>query len=276
MYRNKSKLIFVCPQNAVDEPEEITLESVKAAFGITEPAPSTETVPETGTEPTNTETPPADPPNPDETNPTPPANTDTPPVEEPPVDKSAQMFAQMRVQNKQYQKIISGVAKILGVQDTSNPEALTESLNSLIIKAEAKKNNIPEDVYQRLQFLEEKDQVSAQQRLEQNAYLGFQNVKTTFKLDDAGLNKFAQDLRKAGLNPFETPIDLVKEYRNMNFDSLIQSAVAEGIRQEAERAAKAQQFSSTPSKTQGQGGTDPEKINTVAQLTSWFDKQNIK
>jgi hypothetical protein len=275
MFETKNKT-FIAPQNAA-EPEEITLESVLNAFGVQQTPPAntdppagdppaaTETDPPAGDDPPATDPPPADPNNPPETN-----NND-----DPPLDKSAQKFAEMRVQNKNYQKIISGVAQILGVTD-QNPDNVMNSLNDLVLKAQAKKENIPEDVYKRLQTLEQRDQEYTQKEIREAAYFGFQQVKDTFKLDNQKLNDFATELQKNGMNPFEQQVDLVKEYRNMHFDEMLQAAVAEGIRQEAERAANAANHSSTPNNKQGQGGADPEKITTVAQLDSWFNKQNVK
>jgi hypothetical protein len=229
-----------------------------------EPNPDGQTAP--GQEPNPQQTPPAEPDKPEENPPQEPDNSQT--------NKSAQAFAQMRIQNKQYLNLINGVAKALGVKDTSNPENVLASLNDLVTKAQAKKDGIPEEVYKRLQTLEAQNQEHTQEQAKQMAYLGFQKVKDTYKLDDKGLQNFADELVQAGINPFENPdVNLLNEYRTRHYDELMQAAIQQGIKQEMERAAKAQNHSSTPNNKNGQGVTDPEKITTVAQLNAWFDKQ---
>lgn len=256
---------IICPQNATDE---ITLESVKAAFGITTDPPQDPPTDPPQDPPTDPpQDPPADPPE------DPPKDPPTDPPADPPVDRTAQAFAAMRVQNKEYQKILNGVAKVLGVKDTSNPDVMLTSLNDLLTKAQAKEQNVPEEVFKRLQTLEAKDQEYTQKEIKETAYLGFQKVKDTFKLDNAQLNKFADELVAAGINPFETKVDILKEYQTMHFQDLIAAAAAEGAKLEAERAVKAAAHGSDPGKKQGQGGSDPEKITTIAQLNDWFDQQ---
>lgn len=268
---------FVLPQNAA---EELTLESVKAAFGIVDPPqagdPPAAAVPPAGDTSPAPDTPLIDPPATPDTLPAEPPAPETPPVVVPPVDKVGQAFAQMRVQNKSYEKTLNGVAKILGIADASNPDTVLSSLNDLLLKAEAKKNNVPEDMYKRLQTLENQNQEFNQKQVRETAYFGFQKVKDTFKLDDAGLNKFADDLIAAGRNPFEMQVDLLQEYKMLHFDEILAAERAEGARLEAERAAKAAAHSSTPNNKQGQGVTTPEKINTVSELTDWFNKQSAK
>lgn len=259
------------------------MDDLRAAFGLSEPPAPEPPAQDPPVDNPKPEDPPAPEPNPaPETDPNPtPTPPDTKPagpkpedIKPPAVDKTAQAFASQRIQIKEYQKTLNGIAKVLGVKDTANPETVMASLNDLLLKAEAKAQNVPEDMYKRLHTLEERDLQNTQKQIRETAYFGFQKVKDTFNLDNTTLNKFADDLLANGVNPFENPVDLVKEYRSMHFDDLITAAVQTGIRQEAERAAKAAEHSSTPSNRQNPGGgADPEKITTVAQLDAWFNKQ---
>ena len=105
------------------------------------------------------------------------------------------------------------------------------------------------------------------------AYLGFQQIKTQFKLSDTELQQFANDLVADGKNPFVQTFDLVAEYKLRNFDRLLEDAKQQGIQAEIARASKANDNASTPTNKQG-GTQDPaEQITTVKQLTDWFNKQ---
>jgi len=274
-----SKLIrtIIPPQNAAD----ITLEDLKAKFGITDlpaddpPADSEDDPPADSTDdpPTDSEDdPPADDP-PEDDSPKDPPKDDPP---KPSADtKAGRAFAQLRVQNAQYRKTLNGIAKILGVTDTSNPDTLIAQLNKVILEKEAKDKNVPAELLERLQILEERDREYTQKQIMEYAYLGFQRVKDLFNLDDAGLQKFADELVAAGINPFETKVDVVREYKLLHFDELIQAAVEQGIKQEQERAAKAANHSTAPKPQKGPGQSgNPEKITTVAQLNDWMNSQS--
>lgn len=248
-----------------------------AAFGVTPETPPTEV----------DKTPPADPVKVDETKPqeptTPePASTETKPVEEDPkvvtkpvepVDKAGQAFAQMRTENKKFQTALKGIAEVLGVQDTKNPEEMINTLQALVTKAQAQKQGVPTELLQRLQTLEQRDQEYTSNQTRQAAYIGFQKVKDTFELSDSDLAAFADTLVAENINPFEQVIDLVSEYKLRNFEKIVAAAQAKGAQLEAERALKASTHSTTPSKTQGQANADTEKITSVAELNNWFSKQ---
>ena len=190
-------------------------------------------------------------------------------------DKTAKAFAQMRIENKNLQKMIKGVAEVLGVQDTSNPESVTQALQQKIIEAQAKQQNVPPEMLARLQQLEEAQNETTQNQIRQQAYVGFQKVKDTFNLSNQDLEKFAATLQEKGVNPFDGPVDIMKEYKVHNYDRLIAEAEARGAQKEIERTTKAQNQGTTPNKAQGKASGDGvEKINTVADLENWYDQQS--
>jgi len=190
-------------------------------------------------------------------------------------DKAAAAFAQMRVQNQRYAKVMKDLATVLQIEDTKNPEAVLNALNEKITELKAKQQGVPVEVLQRLQALEEENYAFTQDQIRRNTYLGFQAVKDTFELTDEELNAFADQLVAEGKNPFETPMDLLAEYRNLNFEALQKKAYEAGLRAEAERAAKAAGHSTQPGKTQGpRGDGKEEKITSYSALTDWFKEQN--
>jgi hypothetical protein len=238
------------------------------AFGVKEAA--SETPPQT--EETSEDTSGAQSETPDsQTEPT--TETAAPETETP--DDSAvkmnQAFAQLRTQNKQYSKLVQGIASLLGVQD-SDPDKLTTALQQKLIESQAKQQNIDPQILQRLQQLEEKEQMFDQEETRRIAFLGFQKVKDTFGLDDKGLQKFASELVADGLNPFEQKLDLHGLYIQRNYSKLVADAEARGAQREAERAAKATTHSSTPSTKSGQTPETPAKISTIQDLNAWINK----
>jgi len=276
-----SKLIrtIVPPQNAAD----ITLDDLKAKFGITDlpadnpPADSEDDPPADSEDdpPADSNDPPADS---EDDPPADSADSNDPPKDPPKPSadtKAGRAFAQLRVQNAQYRKTLNGIAKILGVTDTSDPDTLIAQLNKVILEKEAKDKNVPAELLERLQILEERDKEYTQKQIMEYAYLGFQRVKDMFNLDEAGLQAFADELVAAGINPFETKVDVVREYKLLHFDELMKAAVEQGIKQEQERAAKAANHSTAPNPQKGPGQSgNPEKITTVAQLNDWMNSQS--
>lgn len=180
-------------------------------------------------------------------------------------------FGQLRIQNKQQSKLLKDIGQILGIQDTSNPEALTKALQDKVIASQAKQQNVPEEVFRRLHNLEQDNQAYIQDRMKRTAFLGFQKIKDTFGLKNEEVTAFADELRQANLDPFTTPVDIVREYQVRNYDKLIAAAEERGAKQEAERAAKAKQHGSTPQGKEGKRRTGGEgKISTIKELNDFL------
>lgn len=185
-------------------------------------------------------------------------------------DKKAHAFAQMRIQNKQQADLLKNIGAVLGVQDTSNPEALTQALQDKVIAAQAKAQGVPEEFYRRLNNLEQNNQQFVQEQMKRTALLGFQKVKESFGLQNKDVEAFADDLYKDGIDPFTNPVDVVKEYKMRNFDKLLADAEARGAAAEAARASKANQHGSSPNNKQGKRNTGDEKINTMKELSNFL------
>ena len=186
-------------------------------------------------------------------------------------NKSANAFAQMRVENKKYQNMMKDIASLLGVQD-SNPDNIMNAMQEKIVNAQARQQWIPTELAQRLAQLENANREFTLGEIRRNAYLGFQQIKDTFGLDDTSLNQFADTLVASGLNPFEQQVDLVSEYKLRNFDMLIKQAEERGAKAEAERSSIASSQSTTPNTRQGIQESERGKIITsIADLTKWLE-----
>ena len=251
------------------------------AFGITDPAPAAAEPPATeppATEPPATEDPAATDPPADPADPADPAPTTDPepaPTTPPQPDKSAQAFAQMRVENNTYKNTLKNVANILGIAEVSDPVAMAEAIQAKALEAQAKKDNVPLETLQRLSRLEQLEQELTYERLKSQAVTGFEQVAKTFQLSEAEVVGFGQQLAELGINPLEQPIDLVAAYRELHWETLLAKATEQGRQEEAARAAKAGQHSSEPGATVGGTPGAQDKVNTVKDLDNFFNSLNI-
>ena len=208
------------------------------------------------------------------------ASTDPTPAEDTLLDpeskfnKQNSAFAQMRIQNKQYSDMIMNLARATG-QNPGNIEEAQALLQDGLNKVVAKNRNIPEDVLREMDRDKQELNELRQAQARQNALAGFQRVKDTFGLSRNDVNAFADKLIAAKINPFENSnIDLVKEYKNLYFDKLIEQAVERGIQAERARALKATQSSTAPTSTRGtpdNTGNQVKRINTVDELNALLD-----
>ena len=168
--------------------------------------------------------------------------------------------------------MLENVATILGL-DPKSKDSMSQ-LQDKLTEALAKKQGIPTETLERLNRLEELEQQRNVEQVRNNAFLGFQKVKTQFKLTDDELQSFANELVADGKNPFLIPLDLVTEYKLKNFDKLLEKAKNQGAQDEIARAAKANNNASTPAKKQGGAAdSDPDKITTIKQLNDWLNQQ---
>lgn len=193
---------------------------------------------------------------------------------EPPIqdDKAQQAFIHMRQQNKKYADMLKGVAGVLGLEgDVSDEQALLTALQTKVAEKEAEKNNIPVELYQRLRLLEERDQEFTALQRQQAVAAGFETVKKQFNLTQEELNAFAETLVQNGKNPLSTDLNLVNEYKVINYDRLVQKAADEAVAAEQARAAKAGNNSTTPSDKNGKPPeTGDQKVNSVRDLENFF------
>lgn len=189
-------------------------------------------------------------------------------------NKANEAFAQLRVENKKYQNMIKGIATLLGVR-SDNPDDIIGSVQKAITQAQAKQQGVPPEMLARMAKLEEDNRAFMQNEIRKNAYLGFQNLKDKFSLDNNSLNDFANVLVNDGLNPFETHVDLETEYIKRNYKNLMAQAEERGAKKEAERAARARNQGTSPSTTQGgEDNTGVEKITSVYDLDKWLNSQS--
>ncbi len=186
-------------------------------------------------------------------------------------NKQNQAFAQMRVQTKEYESIIMDLAKLTGT-NVNNIDEAKQLLLKATQEAQAKAQKVDPAI---LAELSEKDRALKEmqaQQLRTEAITGFAKIKTLHGLSDAELGTFADALLEQKKNPFEQKLDLVSEYRLMNFDALIQKASDAAAKAAVERYKKGQDAGSNPGTVQGQNptGNSRKEIKTTADLDAFF------
>ena len=178
----------------------------------------------------------------------------------------------MRQQNKKFADTLKGIAGVLGIEgNVEDEQNLLAALQTKIAENEAKQNNVPVELYQRLKQLEERDQEYTAFQRQQIVATGFETVKKQFGLTQEELNSFAEALVQRGKNPLNTDLNLVDEYKVLNYEVLQQKAIADAIAAEQARAAKASTQSTVPSSQTGQApDSGDQKVSSVRELENFF------
>ena len=192
--------------------------------------------------------------------------------------KQNKAFAELRMQNKAQAEFIMRLARSAGLNPKDVKEA-QEFLSEGATRVEAKKRNIDPETLRQLEEERTELEEYRNQANRQAAMLGFQKVKNEYNLSNEDLNNFAEQLAAKNINPFSGDrVDLLKEYRMLNFDKLLAQAKEAGRQEEIARSLKAKQNSTTPLKTTGNDtplGETPA-VNTVKDLDNLLNSLNKK
>lgn len=185
-------------------------------------------------------------------------------------------FAAMRVQNRKMTDALAAVLQQHGLDPNlaNDPDTLIAQANQARIEAEAKRQNVPTELLQRLTDLEARDREAQQKRLSDAALAGFQAVKNQFGLDNQGIAAFAKQLQEAGTNPFEQEMDLVHHYKLHNLDKIIAAESQKAVEEALKNQKSSTQYSTQPSKTQGKESVGTEQIDTMAKFDRFL--MNLK
>ena len=227
--------------------------------GGTTPAAEEEEIPEEGGE----ETPPEE---------TPPAET------KPQADnKQAYAFAEMRKQNaqlsqqaQQLTQLLTKLATANGVQFADNNDLMSK-LNDDALTKIAQKQGIPKEYLQRMEVLEQHYQTTQANELKNSAFLGFQKVKDDFKLEEAELQAFAQELDTKGKNPFVQAVDLTELYTAWHFKDILAKETKAAVEAALKKSNAADQHSSTPSSSKGKPDSGKaDKITTMEGIDEFL------
>ena len=192
-------------------------------------------------------------------------------------NKQNKAFAEMRVQNKEYEQFLMRMAQIAKL-DVKNAKEAKEVLAARLTQTEAKQKQMDPQVLAELEDSRKQIAEMRQARIKEQALSGFAKLKTLHGLSDTDLNNFADELVAKNKNPFEQEMDLVSEYRLANFDKLMEKAREEGRLAEIARSKKAQQSGSNPgtqrSTPENTGGSE-KSLKNVGDLDNFFKELGI-
>lgn len=189
------------------------------------------------------------------------------------VKKQREAFYLMRKQNKAQEKLIQGLGKVLGFDSKASQDEIMNKVQELITQKEAKEQNVPVEILQRMQDLEQKLQEKDSKEYESKVTAELTELIQEFELDDDELNSFIHKLVEEGKNPLEVEgVDLKGEYLKLHYEDLMEKAAQEAVEKEQARKEKAANHSSGTLPGKGGSDTKPDgKINTVGDLDKYFD-----
>jgi len=185
-------------------------------------------------------------------------------------------FAQMRTQNARFISALGKIGQLIGIDNVKDPDELISVLEQRLIASEAQKNNVPVELYQQLEQARQDALSKEREMLKQAAAIGFQKVMSSFNLSQAQLQEFAQQLYDAGKNPYMTAIDLMQEYRALNFDKILAQERDRAVQAALANQRKTQEHSSAPSSLSGKPAEPPTQVTSVADLTQLLNRSGLK
>ena len=188
--------------------------------------------------------------------------------------KAQHAFAKLRAENAQNKQLLNGLQKLLNIPENTPIEDVMAKVQESIVKAQSKQTGIPEEFLNRMNALEQRDREFRASQLKEKTYLGLNKVQKDYGLTPEQVKGFAVELMNDGMNPFEQDVDIVREYQVRHFEDIINARVAEGIRKEQERAAKATNQGTVPGNKQGQQKGETGKVNSVKELDNWFNENS--
>ena len=189
--------------------------------------------------------------------------------------KANNAFAEMRVANRKQKELLGKVASVLGLNTNKLSENdLLTAVENAVVKAQSKQQGIPESVLQRLNTLEAVNQKYNRDQAYLAAGRGIQQIKAEFGATQKDLEGFMASLASEGINPFETPVNLVNEYKIRNFDKIVNAKVEAAVMAEQKRAAKATEHGTTPNNSKSASSTEEKPVNSLAELDEWLAKNS--
>lgn len=184
--------------------------------------------------------------------------------------KSDKAFAELRVANKTQGDLLLRMTRLAKI-DAKTPSQAIEMLSKHLDQIEANNGNLTYAEVERIRQ-QDKDQAELKAQLNQQAHAGFEELKRLHTLSDNDMLSFANELKAKGINPFETPIDIVSMYRGMHYEQFIAEAKEAGRQEELARRAKAQTQASTPITRQG-GNDTGESIKSTDSLRAFLESK---
>ncbi len=189
--------------------------------------------------------------------------------------RQAEIFYNMRQEQKAHKDFIQTLGKALGIDSKADEKTIMSTIQDMIIQKEAKDNNIPVELLEKINRLENALQATESEKYENQIQEDLAALGEKFDLDQSAMEEFLFALADNGKNPLEVKgIDLEAEYLKMHYEDLINKAKDDAIKSEEQRKKKIKDSGSsgTPSKKGSKSGDDEKReIKTVKDLDAFFD-----
>ncbi len=179
--------------------------------------------------------------------------------------KSADAFAAQRAQISTYQDFLKRMGTVLGLPNTSDPEALMAGLTENVRAYESQQNNVPVALITQIDEVTAENATMRREMYKNNAFTGFQNVKNIYGLDQTEIDAFATELHDAGINPMLKPVNLPEEYMRLHSTDIIKAAQDAAVTKALARDANTNAHGSAPVAIAGQQQV-PAKAGSMAEL----------
>lgn len=189
--------------------------------------------------------------------------------------RQAHAFAAMRTQNKAQEQLIKNLGALLGFDAKATNDDIVAKVQEVLTEKQAKEQNIPVEILNRLQELEKQIEETETIKLETKLTEDLATIAEKFDLDEAALTEFLFKLDELGKNPLENKgIDLYKEYITLNFDQLMENARQSALDTEQARKEK---LDRAPGTLPGKTGSEESEgvIKSVGDLDKLFNSMDI-
>ena len=189
--------------------------------------------------------------------------------------KQAQAFYALRNEKKANDQFIKNLGSVLGFDAKASTEEIMAKVNDLVVQKQAKEQNVPVEILNRLQELESQAQELEATKHQTKLTEDLTILADKFDLDEKALTDFLFKLNEAGKNPLENKdINLQAEYTMMYFDQLMEQAKQSALDEEKARKEKQKRAPGVlPGKAHGEEQTDA--IKSVSDLDKLFDSMDI-
>ena len=201
--------------------------------------------------------------------------------EETPEDKQKSRqnyeFARLRTENKKQANLLKSLGKAIGLDPKATAEEVADKVTEILLQKEAKEKNIPVEIMQRLQELENIAAENTRVKIENKTQKAFTDLAEKYNLNTEALTSFANELAENGKNPLDgVEVDIEAEYIKLHHADIVKAAVDAALNEETQRKKKVDEHAG--SKVPG-SSTDPgdgeKKIESVADLDKYFSSLDL-
>lgn len=269
------------------EDTNVTVEDMRAAFGLVEEGEGDPNDDPNNTDPTPNTEPNTEPNGSEGDGGTPPQNDDgddgqdgqegqqqqqqQPPQQQQQLNNQA--FARMRVENANLQKSLNTIAQVLGINTQGmSTEQLAAVIQDQGLTALAKQQGVAPEIYKRLDQLEGINARYEQSQMEAKAQAAFMNIQEKYHATQGDVQAFVTELLRENFDMSKPGADLEQEFIKRNFDKIVQMKIDAAVQAEQQRASKGQ-AASQPNKTKGQktNNDDSKEITSMEDFESFLN-----